>query len=91
MSGKTTPSYKKRCTAILHAGVTDTSSQQGIEFCTESCPYNYCVIFEHQEHSYKKEERRTVARELKKHKVSKGDIALILDVRISTVERYLRR
>ncbi len=37
----------KRCEAMIEAHITDSSSQEGINFCTDQCPYDdKCRLFE---------------------------------------------
>ncbi len=92
MKGKSLPDHRKRCTAMVRASITDPESQAGIEFCTDCCPYSYCVIFEGKSSSrrVRQEGKITIARDLMTHDVSVDDIALILDVSQRTVKRYLR-
>lgn len=35
----------KRCAAMVEAGVADPTTQDGIDFCTEKCPYEDCIVF----------------------------------------------
>ncbi|KKL95697.1 hypothetical protein LCGC14_1851990 [marine sediment metagenome] len=92
MKGKSLPDHRKRCTAMVKVGITDPESQAGIEFCTDCCPYSYCVIFEGKNSTrrVRQEGKITVARKLTSHDVSVEDIALILDISLRTVYRYLR-
>ena len=83
---------KKRCSAMMVAGITDPEKQTGIDFCVNSCPYDSCVIMENvvtdTKRSYK--ERVRVATELRRRRVSVDDIALILSVKERDVRRYLK-
>ena len=92
--------YKKRCPAMKEAGITDPDSAEGILFCAgdrnteSSCPYPKCIVFEYtmkellQMRAYS---RAKVAKEYNKYGVSVEDIALIMSLSESTVERYLKR
>jgi len=94
--------YKKRCPAMIAAGVADPDSREGALFCAgdrdsdgmqSQCPYPYCIIFENLAgpHELEARERKRVARELHKHLVSVKDIALILDKSTHTVRKYLKK
>ena len=95
------PLAKQRCKAMIDAGVYDPESLEGILFCAGSrddsvksqCPYEYCVVLEYKETAVqlKGKEKADLARELKEHKVSVDDIALILDKSVRQVNRYLKK
>jgi len=80
---------KKRCQAMIDAGVEEPESRGGIEFCTGKCPYPYCVVFEKPARGSK--EKVALAKKLRKHGISTKDIALILGRSTLTVRGYLRR
>ena len=84
---------KQRCAAMIDAGVYDPESKDGIDFCVNFCPYEYCVVMEHTVPiiQLKIRGRVKLARDLKKHKVSIDDIALILGKDKRTIMRYLKR
>ena len=83
------PVSKRRCKAMVEENILDPVSKEGIDFCTGSCPYPYyCVALEHKPH--KLSEKTAVARKFKNHGVSVEDIALILDVPVRSIMRYLK-
>lgn len=81
---------KRRCPAMVEAGVYDPESKEGIDFCVNYCPYENCVIFENALVS-KSQKRKRIAQGLRKHGVSVDDIVLILGVSRYSVMRYLRK
>ena len=91
----------KCCKAMLDAGITDPESYEGILFCAGSrdnsivsrCPYDYCVVVEHQETARQLavKEKVKLAKSLRKHGVSLDDIALILGRSMQTVRGYLKK
>jgi len=92
--------HKQRCKAMIDAGIDNPDGTEGILFCAGSrdgkiesrCPYNYCVVFEHEPVStMRAKERKVFARRLSAHGVSSYDIALILSVSERTVMRYLHK
>ena len=91
---------KRRCPAMVAAGIEDPDSSEGMLFCAGSrddkvksqCPYDFCVVFEDETSTKQKASMRArVARELKKHQVTVEDIALILHTHTRTVLRYLKK
>jgi len=101
MTDEVVPIAKRRCKAMIDAGIEDPESAEGILFCSGSrddrtksrCPYSYCVVFEHQETApqLKLKERVGLTKDLKAHGVSIDDIALILNRSHYTVRSYLRK
>ena len=97
---KTTPEWKRRCKAMLDAGIEDPNSPEGILFCAGSrdgtipsqCPYDYCVVLEHEATVRQLNSNKLTAfiKDLKAHGISSYDIALITDRSLRTVERHLR-
>ena len=87
------PLADRRCTAMIAAGIYNPNSKDGIDFCVNYCPYEYCVVVESKETvaQLKKRQRADFARQLRKHRVSVDDIALMLDVNQRTVLRWLRK
>lgn len=84
---------KRRCVAMIHEGIYDPESKAGINFCVGFCPYDYCIVLEKKNPGGKQKDGVSVAlvaRRLKKHGVSVEDIALILDVTVRSVMRYLK-
>ena len=84
---------KQRCQAMIDAGIKDPMRQEGIDFCVQSCPYEYCIVLEKRTTSaqLKKIEDTETARSLRVHKVSINDIALILNIKRSKVRDYTRQ
>ena len=84
---------KRCCAAMKDAGITDPNKQEGIDFCVNSCPYDFCVVMESEatviQLSYQR--RVYIAQELRKRKVSVDDIVLILSVGVRDVRRYLKK
>jgi len=84
------PQAKKRCKAMIDADIIDPDSHEGIVFCTDECPYSYCVVFE-TEKIMSSVPRRQLAKELYAAGIARYDIALIIGVTLRTVERYLKK
>ena len=84
---------KARCTAMISAGIADATSKEGIDFCTESCPYECgCILFEPgAAFRVKLRARRAFETDLWKHGVSIADIAAIVGVTYRTVKRDLKK
>ena len=87
------PVSKQRCKAMIDAGIYDPESKDGIDFCVNFCPYEYCVVLDYKVTAcqLKRRGKANFARDLKGHGVSVDDIALILDVQLRTVMRYLKK
>ena len=83
---------KKRCEAMADEGIYDPESKEGIDFCINFCPYDYCVAMEHSKTKaqLRKEKNVDLAKKLRKHKVSVGDIALILHSSQRNAQRWLK-
>jgi len=80
----------KRCQAMVNAGIENPESQEGIDFCVNSCPYDYCVVFENiSGYSATRLRNVKVSKALRKLGVSKEDIAKKLGRTVRTIERYL--
>jgi hypothetical protein len=90
---------KRRCQAMIDAGITDPESREGIQFCTGAkdeesrCPYDSCIIAgDGRALTSERAVRKSVlAKELFYKGVSRVDIALMMDTDIKTIGRYLRR
>lgn len=87
------PAEKRRCKAMIDAGVSDPENQEGIDFCINHCPYEYCVVLEFKltEPQMKLKKRIAYAKALRNYKVSVDDIALILGMSVRNVLRYLKK
>jgi DNA-binding NarL/FixJ family response regulator len=86
------PEYKKRCPAMIQAGIDDPTSPEGAQFCTGECPYPYCVVFDSPPPREQLAQwRSSIAKDLKARGVSTKDIALIFGKDTRTVQRYLKR
>ena len=84
--------FKNRiCPALKRAKITNPESQAGIDFCTESCPYPECIVFEGNT-LYKIEitREKTKAKKLQKKGMTAEEIAAVLGKSIRTVEKYLK-
>jgi len=79
------------CEAMQKNNITDPESQQGIDFCTEHCPYTFCVLAEREKlQELVHKDRISKSLELHNKGVSVVDIALIFDVKKETVQRWIR-
>jgi transposase-like protein len=78
---------------MIEAGITNPIGQKGIDFCTQSCPYDYCVVVETPLSTKRAQHRLKVqlSQMYRKKRVSVADIALILGVDERTVRRYLKK
>lgn len=85
------PIDKRRCPAMITAGIDDPNSRKGIDFCIR-CPYPNCVVFE--DRRSRSIDRRNVrvdkAKSLKANGYSMRDIAKELGLKTVTIERYLK-
>ena len=82
----------QRCQAMKDTEIENPESKEGIDFCVNSCPYEYCVVFESKgntKHSQTLEAIR-LAKALRAHGVSIKDIALILGKKKGTISLYLK-
>ena len=81
------------CKALTDAGVTNRTSQAGIDFCVSSCPYPRCVVDETTIQTRPNVLRRKSNQRRARGMFSKGkrvaEIAEILGVSVRTVKRYL--
>ncbi|MCK9597432.1 MAG: hypothetical protein M0R06_00250 [Sphaerochaeta sp.] len=78
----------RRCRAMIDAGIVEPESQQGKNFCTGSCPYDRCILFEPvpREASLIK---LLICRLHEEH-ISIKDISIITERNERTIKRYLR-
>lgn len=79
---------------MIDAGIEDPSSQDGIDFCVGSCPYEKgCILFDAlpREKRAAQEAKVAFAKNLYAHGVSVADISLILRCCTRTAERYLAK
>jgi len=87
--------FLEPCSAMLEAGIEDPESQSGIDFCTDSCPYDYCVMEEkriqNRPRDIQSQLRRSKAITLNKQGKTTTEIANILGITKRTVNAYLRR
>lgn len=84
------------CKAMRDAGIKDASSQEGINFCVHSCPYEEgCVLFDDvaiMSLQQKKIAKRTaLAKRLLASGISVKDIALILHACVRTIRGDLAK
>jgi len=86
------PLSKRRCAAMIAEGIYDPESKDGIDFCVDRCPYDYCVVMEYKAAATAtREGKADMARRLRAHRVSVDDIVLILGVAQRTVHRWLKQ
>ena len=85
--------FKKRCPAMITHGIENPENQEGISFCVEQCPYDFCVVFEKEKNPQltMMQNKVRISIELRKHRVSIEDIALILNTSARTIHRYLKK
>jgi len=80
---------------MIDAGIDDPESEEGKTFCTESCPYERCIVFERSNEedpaSARKKIRVAEAKRLLKLGKSNEYIASTLRVSVRAVERYLEK
>ncbi len=57
------------CKAMKKANISDPHSQEGIAFCTNSCPYKFCYMLEKKNEASKNSKRYWAkkAREMKEY------------------------
>lgn len=92
MSGKSVA--KRRCLAMIEAGIYDPESQKGIDFCVDYCPYDICVVFEYDgrgRSSDRKRFRIATAKKMYAIGVSAEDIAKELLISVRSIHRYLEK
>ena len=84
---------KKRCAAMINEGIYDPESKDGIDFCVNCCPYDYCVVMEQTKTKTQliKEKKADLAKKLRRHRVSVEDIALILHSSKRNIHRWLKQ
>jgi len=83
---------KRRCLAMIEAGIEDPESQAGKDFCTEQCPYpNGCIVLEFGRSisSLRRDKRIARAKEMAARGRSVEDIAKDLGASIRSIQRYL--
>ena len=82
---------KRRCPEMIIAGINDPDSQAGIDFCIESCPYDYCVMLETIKKSLRYAESIRIEKGVRVRGVSLDDIALVLRKSKGSVRGYLKK
>ena len=82
---------RRRCPAMIEAGIDDPNSQNGIEFCLH-CPYPRCIAFEdgRSRATLRREKKAAKAKDMLVKGFSNEEIAQALKVGLRTVIRYLR-
>lgn len=73
------------CPAMTRAKITDPNSQDGIDFCVDSCPYKRCIVVENS-----REQDTIRAKQLQKKGMSISEISTAIGKSTSTVRRYLK-
>lgn len=82
---------KRRCPAMIAAGIENPESQTGKDFCTGQCPYEKCIAFESRggTSTLRRDARVAKAKELLTEGMYAKEIAARLGVSRRTAERYL--
>ena len=82
---------KKRCPAMIEAGIKDPDSQEGIDFCVNECPYDKCIVFElgRSTSKLRRKLRAALAKEMQTQGYTAVEIASEVRVSVRTVQRYL--
>ena len=77
---------------MIEAGIEDPESQEGKDFCTNSCPYDRCIVFEAEKNpaTIRKESRKAEALDWQSRGYSDKQIAAIMGKSRRSIERYLR-
>lgn len=86
--------HKRKCPAMVEAGIEDPDGQAGKDFCTRQCPYpNGCIAFESTRlnslASRRMRQRAADARKLQKAGWPIEEIAHTLGVSKRTAQGYL--
>jgi len=84
--------YFGPCEAMQKAGITDPDSDAGKAFCTESCPYDKCVLFEPNS-NIKKIDPKVVEQifKLRAKGMAYPEIAYKLGISERSVFKYLKK
>ena len=93
------PVTKRRCPAMIAAGIDDPDSPEGKAFCAgdrtheSQCPYLVCIVYElgRLTQVLKTNEKANLAKKFSVARVSVEDIALIMVTSKRTIQRYLKR
>lgn len=82
----------KMCPAMKESGITIPDSQAGKDFCTQQCPYDRCIVFEHKVSPYtvQKDDRVAIAKNMWREGHSRHEISEALKLSLRTVWRYLK-
>jgi len=84
--------YYRICPALKKAKITDPDSQEGIDFCTEKCPYPDCIAVTGTTLSQiRQAEEKHRAKQLQKKGMSNQEIARRIGKSARTVDRYLKK
>jgi len=83
---------KRRCKAMVDAGIEFPDSYEGKQFCVNSCPYKYCVVFENSKESRKDkiDKKAEIVKRFVDDGYSIGEIAELLNIGIKTVKRRIK-
>lgn len=85
----------KICSAMKKAGIRFPTSQRGIDFCIDECPYDYCIVTETPKGRPRDYSVRALAKKALVQKLySTGEltpteIAIKTGISIHSVRRYL--
>jgi len=81
----------KRCQALIDAGIINPESKEGIKFCVNKCPYEFCVVMEQAKvaNRMKLKGMEDFAKACYRAGVSQEDIGLILGRGKYTIRKYI--
>lgn len=85
---------RKRCQAMIDAGIESPESYEGKHFCWQKCPYpNGCVVYEdgRSASTLRREIRVSIAKDMIAKGYSVEDIAQELRASTRSVMRYLAK
>lgn len=84
---------KRRCPAMIEAGIIDPNSPEGMKFCL-NCPYpNHCIVFDNDSNGKDdkgKLVRATTAKSMKDRGWSIEEIAKAMGKDVRTIKRYIK-
>ncbi|GAG84881.1 unnamed protein product [marine sediment metagenome] len=92
MGGITENPARKRCQAMIDAGIEDPDSREGARFCTDKCPYDFCIVFEGAAADRQTRTREMVKKtmELLRAGYGKREIGRRLHRHPSTIKYYIK-
>ncbi len=87
------PLHERPCEAMEKKGITNPNSQEGIDFCTDCCPYDKCIVMESDNRKFDKIVRlskKERAIDMRKRGCTIRYISKQLGISICTTYKYLR-